>query len=278
MQNLSDIIINQSENETEILPLFELRDTLDCGQAFRWAPVDDSEKTWKGVAFSRVLTIERTDNSIIFHCSKDDFENIWAEYFDLFTDYEEIKYKLSELSPVLKEACEFSPGIRILKQDPWEAICSFIISQNNNIPRIKGIVGRLCENFGEKLEEGFYSFPSAEKISKLCEEDLASIRSGFRAKYILAGANSCLDESFINDVYTLSTDEARKKLMTVKGIGPKVADCALLFGFYRMDAFPVDTWMKKAMAELLPDVDPSVFGNYAGIAQQYIFNYARAKL
>ncbi len=272
--NYDNIIINETENSITVKKLFDLAQTLDCGQAFRWT--ENSDGSWSGAAFGKALTLSADNSSITFHCDKNDFESIWYDYFDLATDYDEIRSRLSLISPVLKEAADYAPGIRILKQDPWEAVCSFIISQNNNIPRIKGIIARLCENFGDKISgTDFFSFPSAKKIASLSEEDLAVIRSGFRAKYILAGANAALKDGFLESMYTLPIDEARKKIKTVKGIGPKVADCALLYGFHRTECFPVDVWMKKAMEKLLPDVDPSIFGTDAGIAQQYIFHYSR---
>ena len=273
--------------------LFSLAETLDCGQAFRWekvSPADTScaESTlspptqciavqqsiisvWQGKAFGKNLTLTETDSSIILDCSPEEFSEIWLYYFDLDADYDIIRERLSCLHPLLREAACYAPGIRILRQEPWEALCSFIISQNNNIPRIKGIINRLCENFGENG-----AFPSAEILSELTPEDLAPIRSGFRAKYIAAAARTVSsDPAFIPSLFSLPVDEARKKLMTIKGVGPKVADCTLLFGFHRMDCFPVDTWMKKAMKTLLPDTDPAVFGCDAGIAQQYIFHYSR---
>jgi N-glycosylase/DNA lyase len=273
-KGISDVIIAEDENFVLTKKLFSLSETLDCGQAFRWQ--EEADGSFIGVAYGKILKLEETESGIKFRCSPEDFRDIWYDYFDLSTDYEAIKSRLSALSPILKEAAEFAPGIRILKQEPWEAVCSFIISQNNNIPRIKGIITRLCENFGNKIGNSeFYSFPSAEKISTLSEDDLAVIRSGFRAKYILSGANAALEENFLDSMYTLPIDEARKKIKTVKGIGPKVADCALLYGFHRMECFPVDVWMKKAMAKLLPDINPEVFGSDAGIAQQYIFHYSR---
>ncbi len=274
LNNYDNIIINETETAVTIRKIFDLAQTLDCGQAFRWT--ENSDGSWSGIAFGKALTLTADSDTITFHCDKSDFESIWYDYFDLATDYDEIRSRLSNISPVLKEAADYAPGIRILKQDPWEAVCSFIISQNNNIPRIKGIISRLCENFGDRIGgTNLFSFPSAEKISSLTEDDLAVIRSGFRAKYILAGANAALEDGFLELMYTLPIDEAKKKIKTVKGIGPKVADCALLYGFHRTECFPVDVWMKKAMGKLLPDVDPSIFGTDAGIAQQYIFHYSR---
>lgn len=251
---------------------FNLDETLDCGQAFRWTK---HENTWQGAAFGKVLNVYQDGENIVFDCNKEDFENIWREYFDLNTDYEKIKTELCEMNEVLKEAAQFAPGIRILKQEPWEALCSFIISQNNNIPRIKGIVARLCENFGDDLG-GIYSFPSAEKIAKLNEDDLAVIRSGFRAKYILSAAKAISENTVdVKGLYTISLEDARKELMTIKGVGPKVADCVLLYGFHRTECFPLDVWMKRAMAMLFPNNTPEDFGTNAGIAQQYIFHYSR---
>jgi len=176
----------------------------------------------------------------------------------------------------LKAASGFAGGIRILRQDPWEALCSFIISQNNNIPRIKGIVERLCASFGEEIKEGFYSFPAAEKIATLTLEDLAPLRSGFRAKYILDGAKRVADgEIDLDALKELALDEARQELMKIYGVGEKVADCTLLFGLSHIDAFPKDVWIKKAMAKLFDGSLPECAAPYAGIAQQYIFHYAR---
>lgn len=252
---------------------FDLAQTLDCGQAFRWEPVDDS--AWSGIAFGRPLTIRQTGDSHILTCSGDEYESIWRSYFDLDEDYDGIKERLSSLSPVLKEASQYAPGIRILRQDPWEAICSFIISQNNNIPRIKGIIKRFCQLLGEDTGQGC-TFPTAERVSACTVEDLAPIRSGFRAKYIISAAKTVAENpEFLTGVYELAIDDARKRLMEIKGIGPKVADCALLYGFHRTECFPLDVWMKRAMAVLLPENTPGDFGADAGIAQQYIFHYSR---
>ena len=163
-----------------------------------------------------------------------------------------------------------------MKQDAWETICSFIISQNNNIKRIKGIVKRLCDTFGEPIAEGFSTFPHYSTIAKLTVEDLAPLRSGFRAKYILDAAKK-LDSGEVSIERIQNSDYATAKaeLMRICGIGSKVADCALLYGFYRLEAFPEDVWIKRAMAKLYPDGLPENCKRYAGIAQQYIFHYAR---
>ncbi len=253
---------------------FDLAQTLDCGQAFRWV---ENDGYWSGVAYGKSLKLRELigDNKIEFLCSEDDFDNVWKKYFDLDTDYVKIRERLSSFHPRLKESIGFAPGINILRQDPWEALISFIISQNNNIPRIKGIIGRLCETYGEKVGEQ-YSFPCAKVISKLSEDDLAPLRSGFRAKYILSAANivSNNDIDFMN-LYTMPIEQAKKELMKIKGVGPKVTDCVLLYGFYRTECFPLDVWMKKAMETFFPELSPEDFGENAGIAQQYIFHYSR---
>ena len=253
---------------------FTLSETLDCGQAFRWRETEDG--AFEGVAFGKYLKLAADKEGIILYdTSEEDFLNIWKDYFDLDRDYGEIIEAISE-NEVLKTASGFAGGIRILRQDPWEALCSYIISQNNNIPRIKGIVERLCASFGEEIKEGFYSFPTAEKIASLNLEDLAPLRSGFRAKYILDGAKRVASgEIDLGALKELALDEARQKLMKIYGVGEKVADCTLLFGLSHIDAFPKDVWIKKAMAKLFDGSLPECAAPYAGIAQQYIFHYAR---
>ncbi len=253
---------------------FTLSETLDCGQAFRWRETEDG--AFEGVAFGKYLKLAADKEGIILYdTSEEDFLNIWKDYFDLDRDYGEIIEAISE-NEVLKAASGFAGGIRILRQDPWEALCSFIISQNNNIPRIKGIVERLCASFGEEIKEGFYSFPAAEKIATLTLEDLAPLRSGFRAKYILDGAKRVASgEIDLDALKKLALDEARQELMKIYGVGEKVADCTLLFGLSHIDAFPKDVWIKKAMVKLFDGSLPECAAPYAGIAQQYIFHYAR---
>ena len=253
---------------------FTLSETLDCGQAFRWKERGDG--IWQGVAFGRLLKIGSKDSVItLYDTSENDFELIWKDYFDLGRNYGEILSVLSQ-NEVLKAAGEFAGGIRILRQEPWEALCSFIISQNNNIPRIKGIVERLCENFGDEIAEGIYSFPSAEKIASLSLDDLAVLRSGFRAKYILDAAKKIASGDIILEALReLPLDKARAELVKIYGVGEKVADCTLLFGLSHIDAFPKDVWIKRATQKLFDGALPECAKEYAGIAQQYIFHYAR---
>lgn len=254
---------------------FNLEQTLDCGQCFRWQKIEDNK--YHGVAYGKPLTISQQGTTVTLHnCTKEDFETIWFDYFDLGRDYDKIRKELSNLHPVLKEAQQYAPGIRILKQEPWEALCSFIISQNNNIPRIKGIIDRLCENFGNKLESGDYTFPSAEKLSGYSVEDLAVLRSGFRAKYIVDASQKVANkEVVLENIINLPTPQARDELTKIKGVGPKVADCTMLYGMGKTDCFPLDVWMKRAMQVLFPQLTPQSFGENAGVAQQYIFHYSR---
>jgi len=253
---------------------FDLALTLDCGQAFRWTPTDDG--AFEGVAMGKYLKIQQKDSDLIFFdTTEDEYNSIWKKYFDFERDYSEIlsRARKNELLLKITQNCG---GIRLLKQDPWEALCSFIISQNNNIPRIKGIITRLCENFGDKIEGG-YTYPTAEKLATLTTEDLAPLRSGFRAKYILSAAQKCSTEIDLNSLHTLPIDDARNVLMKITGVGPKVADCTLLFGLGFHNAFPMDVWMKRAMATLFDNKLPNGLEDCAGVVQQYIFHYARTE-
>ena len=252
----------------------DLAQTLDCGQSFRWEQEENGD--FRGVAFDREVTVHLDGGDFYIFGGKAEDSALWSDYFDLDFDYGVIKNELSALSPVLKSAAEYAPGIRILRQDSWEALCSFIISQNNNIPRIKGIIKRLCEYFGDKTEDSGYTFPSAARLSDLSVEDLAPLKSGFRAKYLIDAAQRVSSgEINLDEVLIMPIDEARQSLMKIKGVGPKVAECALLYGMHRLECFPMDVWMKRAMAVLLSEFTIEDLGQYAGIAQQYIFHYSR---
>lgn len=255
---------------------FSLSETLDCGQAFRWKEKENG--VWCGVARNKYLELELSgDTLILYNTSLLDYKAFWENYFDLKTDYGEIISKISH-NPILKEAVKLGAGIRILRQDSWEALCSFIFSQNNNIERIKGIIERLCENFGENLGNGFYSFPTAQKIATLTIEDLDVLRSGFRAKYAIDAAKKVTSgEIDLQKIAKMPIDEARNELVKIYGVGEKVADCTLLFGMYRIDAFPRDVWIKRAMERLFPEGLPKETRGCEGIVQQYLFYYARYK-
>lgn len=281
------------ENENIILEDvidFNLKHIFECGQCFRWNTID--ENTYTGVAKGRALKINQDGNVVtFFDTSPDDFNNIWYDYFDFSRDYSKIKDKLSE-DDVLKTAIPFGDGIRILKQDLWETVVSFIISASNNIPRIKKIVELLCENFGKKISycgKTYYSFPDFNTLSELSVSDLGVIRAGFRDKYIKAAADAFSSGEISSELlFSLDTKNAKKKLMSMYGIGSKVADCILLFGLSRTDSFPVDVWVKRIMETLYLDHETknadiekfalSRFGEYSGLAQQYLFFYARENL
>lgn len=253
----------------------DLAQTLDCGQSFRW--IQNEDKSFSGVAFGKSVRVALEGETLyIYNANYDDYKNIWFNYFDLELDYGKVREKISKIHPVLKEAAKYAPGIRILRQEPYEALCTFIISQNNNIKRIKGIVQRLCENFGEEIEDNVFDFPTAEKMSGLSSEDLSPLRAGFRNRYLIDAAQKVAGgEVQLEKCRTLDYEAARKELMKITGVGVKVADCTLLFGMHRIEAFPVDVWMKRAMEKLFPNMTPNDFGEYAGIAQQYIFHYSR---
>ena len=255
---------------------FSLEETFDCGQAFRWEPYDDN--SWIGIALSRKLRVGLNNGIIeLYDCTLEEYEKKWRSYLDIDRNYQDIIDKISE-NEILKIAAEQNKGIRVLKQDKWEALCSFIISQNNNIPRIKGIIGRLCENFGDPLDDGGFTFPSAERIAALTPEDLSPIRAGFRARNIIDGAQKYLNgEINLNIIETADIDTARAELMKITGVGVKVADCTLLFGFQRIDALPKDVWIKRAIEQYFNGKFPECAKGYEGIAQQYLFNYIRTQ-
>lgn len=254
--------------------VFSLPQTLDCGQAFRWEKGEDGK--WHGVVKAKPLTVCETDEGVVFeNTSPEDFEKIWREYFDFDTDYSSIRNSFSD-DFYLSRAMDFCGGIRLLKQEPWEALCSFIISQNNNIPRIKGIISRLCSAFGDDLGGGDFSFPPAERLAAMEPEELSPLRAGFRAKYIVDAARKVASgEVPLYSLEELPLEEGLRSLMKIKGVGPKVASCALLYGCGKKDAFPIDVWVKKILAELYPDGFPFDASPCKGVAQQYLFHYRR---
>ena len=251
---------------------FSLAETLDCGQAFRFSFQDGR---WQGIAQGRqARLIQKEDGFVLEGCSLAEFERQWRRYFDLDRDYEAIRQSFLA-DPALAVCARYAPGIRILRQDAWETLVSFIVSQNNHVPRIKGIIERICTLFGEPVVGG-YAFPTAQKLANLDEPALEPLRAGWRSGYILDAARRVADGRLpLDQIACLPLKEAREALMTVRGVGPKVAECVLLYGMGRMEAVPLDVWMKRAMALLFPGRTPEDFGPYAGIAQQYIFHYSR---
>ena len=253
---------------------FSLQNTLECGQCFRWKRLPDG--SFCGVAGNRSLRVEQKGNTVIFYdTTEEEFQRLWRNYFDFDTDYHAI-YQQICADPVVAKASAYTGEIHILRQQPWEALCSFIISQNNNIPRITGIIDRLCRQFGKPLKDGNYAFPTPQRVAPLQVEDLAELRAGFRAKYILDAARKITDGTIeVQKLYHADIDEARKELQQICGVGPKVADCVLLFGFYRLEAFPIDVWIKRAMTYFYQNGFPQELMPYGGIAQQVIFHYIR---
>ena len=260
---------------------FSVAKTFDCGQCFRF---DESnrgrhETEFSGVAFGREVSFAQDGDTLYIYGSDErDFDSIWRHYLSLDVDYDAIDADILSRSDTqaLRNAVEYGRGIRILRQDSWETVCSFIISQNNNIPRIKKIISAMSEKFGESIGNGKYAFPTAQSLYEAGESAIFDLKTGFRAKYIFDAASRICDGRLDLDSLSGSTDECVKSLCTVKGIGPKVALCSLLFGFGRYDAFPVDVWIRRVTEKYFCEgFTPEELGPYAGIAQQYLFYYER---
>ena len=272
---------------------FELRDIFDCGQCFRWNEQDDGSYT--GIIKNGVLNVKKEESNVIFSgLLNEDIEKVCNEYFDLNTDYELIKEKLSTLDDSLKKSIEYGEGIRILNQDLWECIISFIISANNNIPRIKKIIDRISENYGEEIiwnDKKYYTFPTEKELSKASVEDLRKLGLGFRDKRVYTTTKMILNKEVdLDEIIKLdNSNEIREKLLSLDGVGEKVADCIMLFSLKRFDVFPVDVWVRRVMNELyikneneekvnkteVRKIAEEKFGSLAGIAQQYLFYYRK---
>lgn len=266
---------------------FELDHVFECGQCFRWNKTETG--SFIGVAFGRVIEVEKQGNElVIYNTNEEDFNNIWLEYFDLNRDYTKIKEELSK-DELLKKSVDFGNGIRILKQEHFELLISFIISSNNRIPMIKRAIATISEKWGEKIkykDKVYYSFPTIEKLYDKTIEDFEKCSTGFRAKYI---ANTCenvyKNNGILEHIFSLNDDECHTALQKFTGVGPKVADCIMLFSMQKYSAFPVDVWVKRAMMHFYVAPDVSLkkirefgrdkFGNLSGFAQQYLFYYAR---
>lgn len=268
------MFVKNAEDYIEICtPPMNLAITLDCGQAFRWRQNEDA--SWTGVVRGIEVKISETENGLRFHgIDENTFNNVFFDYFDFGRDYEGILSSFSA-DRHLEQAIKSYGTIRILRQEPWEALCSFIISACNNIPRIKGIIDRLCESFGEKTATS-YTFPSAEKIAALTPSELEVIRAGYRVPYILDAARKVTDGTIIlDDLYNMSVEECERALMQINGVGKKVADCTILFGLGHAEAFPVDRHINRICQQLYPDGLPECIKNAEGIAQQYMFHLQR---
>ncbi|MEG2413984.1 MAG: DNA glycosylase [Clostridia bacterium] len=253
---------------------FDIRHILECGQIFRYKKLDD--KTWQVFSLDKTCVVIQDENCArILSDDKDYFSN----YFDLQTDYGKIKSQLSAL-PFMADAIEFGHGIRILRQDKWEMLISFIISANNHIPRIKAIIERLCQRLGENKGD-FFAFPTPQAMASVDESFYASIGAGYRAKYLAETAKAVANGFDMLSVCDMDGLCGNKKLCQLLGVGPKVADCILLFGYHKLDVFPVDTWIKKVYRDTVGDSGENnaqirkkllqIYGELAGYAQQYLF-------
>ncbi len=273
---------------------FELKDIFDCGQCFRWNKEADGSYT--GVFGNNVLNVYKQGKDVIFKgICEESIETTCKKYFDLDRNYEEIKSKLSKIDEHMKKSIEYGSGIRILNQDLWETIISFIISANNNIPRIKGIIERISKKYGNEIVYNgkiYYTFPTVEELSRATVEDLRGVGLGFRDIRVYETTHMILDKKV--DLKTLEQEKdfnkVRETLLTLSGVGPKVADCILLFStLKRWEAFPIDVWVRRVMNELyIQNIDETKvnktqiekiarekFGDLAGIAQQYLFYWKR---
>jgi len=269
----------------------DLEHTFDCGQCFRWNREADGSYT--GVAFGRVINIVlKEDKLTIDHTTDEEFDQIWIPYFDLTRDYGKIMGELAAADETMKEAIVYGRGLRILQQDKWETLISFIISQNNNILRIKKCIETLCENFGAYAGEyhgkKYYAMPSFDVLANLTLEDLASCKLGYRANYILETAKLVAADGgrTLESTGAMTTEDALAYLLSLSGVGPKVANCILLFSMGKDESFPIDVWIKRVMNRFyqieekdmkkMQDFAAETFGVYGGIAQQYLFYYIRS--
>ena len=260
---------------------FDPEQTFLCGQCFRWEKTEDG--TFFGVVGDAAVKLYYHDEKTIYlESSKPDLV-YWSRYLNFSNDYNNIENLLGA-DEHLRPCIESGRGIRILRQELWETIVSFIISANNNIPRIKKIIASLCELYGQKIEfdgKVFYGFPKPETLAALTIDDLAPIRAGFRDKYILDAAHRIASgEINLDEVQKMNSRDAKTTLMQIKGVGSKVADCVLLFALGRYETFPKDVWIKRILNEVYGIEEKEIdsfaakhFGKFAGIAQQYLYYY-----
>lgn len=289
-------MFNEQKLVLNNLDSFEIEDIFECGQCFRWNCIN--ENTYIGVIKNGVLKVNKNKSTVTFEGILDgDINSIVYEYFDLGTDYSKFKEKFSKVDKNMKKATEYGKGIRILKQDLWEMIISYIISANNNIPRIKGIIERISAKVGTKIEwndKKYYLFPTPEELSKLSVEDLRALGTGFRDKRIYNTTKMILNKEVdLNKLTKIEDiDLLRKELLKLDGVGEKVADCIMLFALHRFDSFPIDVWVRRVMNMLyIKNEDETKvtkleikkeaekrFGKEKGLAQQYLFFWARENI
>lgn len=273
---------------------FKLKDIFECGQCFRWNKEKDG--SYIGVVNNNVIKVTKNENEIIFKSvGEDNLKELVTYYFDLERDYDAIKEKLSKIDENMKKSIEYGKGIRILNQDLWETIISFIISANNNIPRIKGIIDRMSKAYGKEIifeGKNYYTFPTVDELSKASVEDLRKLGLGFRDVRVYETTKIIKEKQVDLDYLSKEKDfnKVRDVLLTLPGVGPKVADCILLFSsLKRWEAFPIDVWVRRVMNELyignedetkvkkeqIEKIAYEKFGSLAGIAQQYLFYWKR---
>lgn len=261
---------------------FDLDQIFDCGQSFRF--VKNGDSSYSGIAFGKAIDIRNENDKItIVGSNEDDFHTIWESYFALDLDYSALRDEITTVRPndeVLRNAMKYGSGIRLLRQEKWETLCSFIISQNNNIPRIRSLIESISRRYGNKIESAngkFYSFPSAKKIANVSIDDLRELKVGFRAPYIHDAATKIASgELDLDGLASLSTDDLLSELMKIKGVGLKVASCVALFAYGRLDCFPIDVWVKRVLEKYYPEgFDHTELKNTAGLVQQYLFYYER---
>ncbi|SEN53612.1 N-glycosylase/DNA lyase [Peptostreptococcus russellii] len=283
LEEIKNGIILKETKDFDPVHIFE------CGQCFRWIKEDDGSYT--GVAKGKVINVKKDgENIVIDNTNKEEFENIWYDYFDLGRDYTSLKKELAQHDENLKKAVDFGWGIRILQQDSWEMLISFIISSNNRIPMIQRAINNISEKYGKEIGEyrgrKYFAFPSPEELSKASIEELRECKTGFRDKYIYHTNKMVIEENLnMEDFIEMDSEVCHKELMKFKGVGAKVADCIALFGMRKYDSFPVDVWVKRVMQEFYGAEDMSLpkmrkygmelFGEKAGFAQQYLFYYVR---
>ena len=261
---------------------FNIMQIAESGECFRWNKVTDMN--YIGIVNGKVCNIVQQNDEVQFTGFT---EKEFCEYFDLGRDYSKIK-ELYKNDDILRKAISFGEGIRILNQDKFETLISFIISANNNIPRIKKSIDKISKKFGKHICEDYYAFPTIDELFNASEEELKECGVGFRAKYIVSTVKDIKNGFDLEEVSKLPIDKCKKELTKLMGVGPKVADCVMLFSMNKIEAFPVDVWIKKIMEELyikeevplkcIEKYAKDKFGEFAGIAQQYLFFYARDNL
>ena len=253
----------------------DIRKIADSGQTFRMEDISDAfGDMFRCIALDKICTAGKGR----IYCEEEDI-SFWKNYFDLDTDYESMTASIDPDDCYLCGCAEYGRGIRILRQDPWEMLITFIISQRRSIPSIKTCVERLCRRYGRKIEGDIYAFPSPDELSEAGLDDLADCGLGYRSEYVyLACRDVCSGALDLDAMKELSDGELFQRLTALRGVGPKVANCVCLFGFHRISAFPVDVWIDRVLKEHYPEGFPmDRYDGYAGVMQQYMFYAARKR-